>query len=871
VINFINIKKHIPILSILIGLFFSACGEDREKSQQDTTEVKPFIGKLIDSAVQGVEYRCGETINYTDENGTFSCTSLPISFYIGAIQLGTVSTLPTDNRIFPQDIVNLKRSEVDNDEVIKLALLLQSLDSDHNASNGIVIENNLSDTFTQETIVKNLSLEELKDKIKEQNQAIIFEEIENVVKHLSFSVGIDNNSDSENNATLPTDNNNSDSENNTTLPIDNNSGNSVGNSTPLTGNNNDSNSENNTTLHNDTTAPTTPTLTFTPTSTQENNISVEVNGEVNTTLYINDINRTVIGNSGKVTVYLNTSGVDGIKTFNFVLKDHAQNQSNPLILKINKYTPDTTPPTTPTLTVTPNTTNKNSITVQLNGESNANVYRDDILIGKLNSSGFFNLELNTSGIDGIKSFNILIKDSANNSSNPLLISIIKDTIAPTKNSTINQLSTDDTTPALNGKLPHGDNDKNTTNYGVVVTISGTEYDATNNKNGTWYIEDDTINSLEEGFFSVTITVTDEAGNSSSTLLTNKIEINNTGFLIDSALEGIKYVSGSYSGYTDVNGLFKYEKGEGVSFYIGEESTGIQMGTAQTKVDPYNNQRKIITLFDLANTTDENHPRVLNMGKLLQSLDSDGDVSNGITIDKRTIDSIVLLNLKNHIDFNQDVDAFHENSDIYNLMNDLAGHFGEHRGLIATEDVKNHLVSVRDNKLATKKISITKVRGQKKVIKIFDGVFKSLDGIVQGLEYRSGNQFGRTDENGVFKYEEGKKIKFSIYQLELGTTESKAVITPADLIPSTSFNHPKPRNLIRLLNAFDAINGDNKITIDNAVREALEKYRSQIDINLPDGKADTELHIPQGKDEFGAQFEEFEMGKEILDEIDRLRI
>jgi hypothetical protein len=259
-----------------------------------------------------------------------------------------------------------------------------------------------------------------------------------------------------------------------------------------------------------------------------------------------------------------------------------------------------------------------------------------------------------------------------------------------------------------------------------------------------------------------------------------------------------------------------------------------------------------------------------MGKFLQSLDSDGDVSNGITIDQQTKDSIALLNLKNHIDFEQDIEAFHNNSDIYNLMNDLAGHFGEHRGLIPTEDVKAHLIAVRDNTLATKVLPVAKASGEKKVIKILDGVFKSINGAVEGLEYRSGNQFGRTDATGAFKYEEGKKGKFAIYDLELGTTEAKAVVTPADLVPSTSFNHPKPRNIIRLLNAFDAISDDDKITIDNAVRESQEKYSSQLDINLPDGKANTELGIVKGEDEFGAQFEDFEIGKEILDEIDRLR-
>jgi hypothetical protein len=258
-----------------------------------------------------------------------------------------------------------------------------------------------------------------------------------------------------------------------------------------------------------------------------------------------------------------------------------------------------------------------------------------------------------------------------------------------------------------------------------------------------------------------------------------------------------------------------------------------------------------------------------MGKFLQSLDSDNDVSNGITIDERTKESITLLGLKNRIDFDMDVETFHNHNDIYELFNDLAGHFGEHRGLISADDAKAHLVAVRDNVVVTKSYEVAKLSGEKEVIKVLEGVFQSIGGVVEGLEYRSGNQFGRTDSSGVFKYEEGKKIKFYIYQLELGITDAKAVVTPADLIPATSFNHPKPRNIIRLLNAFDAPNSSN-ILIDDAVRESLEKYRSQIDINLPDGKANAELNIPQGVDEFGTQFEDFEMGKDILDEIDTIR-
>jgi hypothetical protein len=188
----------------------------------------------------------------------------------------------------------------------------------------------------------------------------------------------------------------------------------------------------------------------------------------------------------------------------------------------------------------------------------------------------------------------------------------------------------------------------------------------------------------------------------------------------------------------------------------------------------------------------------------------------------------------------------------------------------TDDVKAHLVAVRDNKFSNKQYNNSALRTKKQPTVILKGVFKTVGGVVEGVAYRSGNQFGRTNANGEYSYEEGKSIKFYIYQLELGITKGKYIITPADLVVGTSFNHPKPRNIIRLLNAFDATESGGNVKIDNAVRQSLEIYRSQIDLNLPDGAANTDLNIPKGEDEFGAQFEDFEIGKEILDKIAKIR-
>ena len=593
-------------------------------------------------------------------------------------------------------------------------------------------------------------------------------------------------------------------------------------------------------------------------------------GDISSSIVVFGSVNTSIASSYTITYNVNDSAGNSAIQVTRTVQVNAVANDDDTTPPNNNIIADTTPPTAPTIVGTlSHFTNQESISIMVNGEKDSALFINGVSFGVLNADGVLNSVLNTSGEDGEKDFNLTLKDSSNNESSALTIKIIKDTVPPAQNSTIDSLTTDDTTPALSGKLPSGSNDSNTTNYTVTITIESESYTATNDRDGTWSIAKDMIDSLEMGKHDVNISVTDEANNTSSTFIAGKIEIDNTGFLIDSAIEGIKYISGAYSGYTDKDGLFKYDKGAGVTFYIGDESTGISLGTATEKIDPYNSNRRIITLFDLAGTQDENNVRLINMGKLLQSLDEDNDVSNGITIDERTKESIALLGLKNRIDFNMDIETFHNHNDIYELFNDLAGHFGEHRGLVDTEDAKAHMVSVRDNTLPTKNYNVAKVSGKKEVTTVLDGVFQSVGGVVEGLEYRSGNQFGRTNANGAFKYEEGKTVKFYIYQLELGITEAKAVVTPADLVPATSFNHPKPRNIIRLLNAFDKPNTAN-IYIDNAVREALEKYRSQIDINLPDGKANTELGIPAGVDEFGAQFEDFEMGKDILDEINRLR-
>ena len=91
-----------------------------------------------------------------------------------------------------------------------------------------------------------------------------------------------------------------------------------------------------------------------------------------------------------------------------------------------------------------------------------------------------------------------------------------------------------------------------------------------------------------------------------------------GTYIDSAVSGISYICGEEKGVTDENGQFKFEVGTGCTFFIKDiELRKVAKGLLRDKV----------VIF-------EDHPKV---AQFLQTLDNDGDPSNGITIAPKVIE------------------------------------------------------------------------------------------------------------------------------------------------------------------------------------------------------------------------------------------
>ena len=85
---------------------------------------------------------------------------------------------------------------------------------------------------------------------------------------------------------------------------------------------------------------------------------------------------------------------------------------------------------------------------------------------------------------------------------------------------------------------------------------------------------------------------------------------NDGRFIDAPVQGLHYESGSLSGSTGDRGEFQYEAGKSIRFFIGD----IALGEAVKG-------KAIITPLDLVPNGSIDTPAVINIARLLQSLDS----------------------------------------------------------------------------------------------------------------------------------------------------------------------------------------------------------------------------------------------------------
>ena len=143
------------------ALMFTGCG-----GGSSSTPAADYNGKLVDSEVAGVSFECGGVTGVTAADGTFgTCPGgSTATFSIGGLTLGS-SGVTGDGIFFITDIVGVARTATDNEEVLKIAVLLQSLDSDGDPSNGITVPEEAADTIdsflTQDASIENISADQV--------------------------------------------------------------------------------------------------------------------------------------------------------------------------------------------------------------------------------------------------------------------------------------------------------------------------------------------------------------------------------------------------------------------------------------------------------------------------------------------------------------------------------------------------------------------------------------------------------------------------------------------------------------------------------------------------------------------------------------
>lgn len=124
---------------------------------------------------------------------------------------------------------------------------------------------------------------------------------------------------------------------------------------------------------------------------------------------------------------------------------------------------------------------------------------------------------------------------------------------------------------------------------------------------------------------------------------------NTGVFLDSPVINIGYKTETQNGSTNSQGEFNYLTGETVTFFIGD----LELPAAPAA--------GTVTPLDLAGTQDTSNATVINIIRLLQTLDKDGNPGNGIEISETAKSNAT------QVDFGLDEAAFESSSPVSILI------------------------------------------------------------------------------------------------------------------------------------------------------------------------------------------------------------
>jgi len=149
----------------------------------------------------------------------------------------------------------------------------------------------------------------------------------------------------------------------------------------------------------------------------------------------------------------------------------------------------------------------------------------------------------------------------------------------------------------------------------------------------------------------------------------------TGYYVDSAVSGINYKCGSQEGITDANGAFTFEKGKSCAFYLGD----IKFRDVASA-----------DLVDGAHVVETD----VKVAQLLQTLDTDGNPANGITITPEAVKELSTAVTADGRDGSLP-DTMEELEALSAALEDVDGYAGH---AVSADDAKTHLATTQTKEL-----------------------------------------------------------------------------------------------------------------------------------------------------------------------------
>lgn len=161
----------VGILAVAGGVAAAAGGGGSGGNSAPAAASTPLTATLVDSLVNGVSYTTSSGLHgVTGDAGSFGSFHYnagdTVTFKVGAATIGTYK-MNADGIVTLQDIVGVDPSNTTDTKLVSIAQFLQSLDTDNNPANGIVINQTEAAKITTAINVQTATVQELTTAIQQ--------------------------------------------------------------------------------------------------------------------------------------------------------------------------------------------------------------------------------------------------------------------------------------------------------------------------------------------------------------------------------------------------------------------------------------------------------------------------------------------------------------------------------------------------------------------------------------------------------------------------------------------------------------------------------------------------------------------------------